>query len=507
MYNLSRGMRGFFVIILCISFLSTDTFAQEEADNKLLEKGIYQFRQENYDEALQTFKDVVKEEPASSLAVYYLGLTYKRMEDYVNAKKYLESSLNMTPKIKNALIELIDLLYRLGEYDEAKKWIDIAEKEEVRPAQSKFLKGLTLQKTGEYEQAITAFEEAKSLDERLEQSANYQIGVSYIKMKKYKDAKDALENVYLLDPYSELGDYANRYVDALEDKLERDRPFHFLARAAFEYDSNVVLSPTDTALVVGVTDKDDTRQVFDLRGDYTWKTEDGSKSLKAGYGFHLSQQNEIGIYSNVGNSFYAQGNLSFEKVLLTFPFNYNHTIVDGKNYLWSLSGGNISNFMFAKNQMIQAGIIYANKNYMNYIFIPQEDRSGNELVGIIGWFWFFADNKGFVNLRYIIDKDWTKGSDWEYLGHKGGITVLFPFWDKFKLTLSADAFFQYFDKTNVIYNIQRNDQTYTGGALLTYEIIKNVELQFRYTYINEQSNIDIYDYDRHIVSSAIQFKY
>ena len=502
-----RVVQSFCVIFLCVSFLSCSVFAQDATGGKLLEKGIYQFRQENYDEALVTFEEVVKEEPTSSLATYYLGLTYKRMEDYLNAKKYLEESLSLKPKIKNALIELIDLFYRLGEYDEAKKWIDVAEKADIRPAQSQFLKGLTLQKTGEYEQSVEAFNEAKNLDERLEQSANYQIGISYIKMNRYHDAKEALENVYVIDPYSQLGDYANRYVDALEGKIARDRPFHFLARAAFEYDSNVVLSPTDTSNVVGISNRDDTRQVFDVKGDYTWRTQDGSKSFKTGYGFHLSKQNDIGIYDNVGNYFYSTLNLSFDKILVTFPFNFNHTIVDDKNYLWSVSGGNINSIMLPKSQMLQLGVLYSRKDYMDYIFIPEENRDANQFFGLIGWYWFYAENKGFVNLRYTIDKDWTRGSNWEYLGHRASAGILYPFWDKFRLTINGDVYFQDFNKTHSIFNVKRKDQTYTAGALLTYEFLKNFELQFRYTYINEQSNIDIYDYDRHIVSTGIQFKY
>ena len=46
-------------------------------------------------------------------------------------------------------MELIDLLYRLGETEEAKKWISVAEKEGVIPAQAAFFKGLALLKEGE----------------------------------------------------------------------------------------------------------------------------------------------------------------------------------------------------------------------------------------------------------------------------------------------------------------------------------------------------------------------
>jgi len=448
-----------------------------------------------------------KEEGESSIAYYYIGLTYKRTENYIAAKKYLEKSLEMTPKIKGALIEIIDLLYRLGEYDEAKKWISIAEDEGVRPAQSKFLKGLTLQKSGDYEDAIQAFEEAKDLDDRLAQSATYQIGVTHLKMKNYKDAKAAFEDVFVIDPYSEIGTYADNYVDALDRKLEKLRPFHITARTAFEYDSNVLLKPTDSSLLSNITDEDDTRQIFDVKGDYTFRTEDNKYSLKTGYGIRVSKQNSLGNYDTIGNNISIQGNASFERMLFSIPVNYSHTIVDEKNYLSRFSAGNINNFLINKSNMIQAGIIYANDDYLRSTTIPGENRDGNELAGNVGWFWFFAENKGFVNARYTVIKDWTEGKNWEYLGHKIGASALYPFWDKFRLSLSGEVFLQNFDNTHTIYQKKREDQTYTVGTMFTYEIIKNLELQVRYTYVKEESNLDIYDYNRHIVSTGLQYKY
>jgi len=501
-------VRKVFILAVCfLVFFQNNLSAQQALDDETLKKGIYLFRQENYDEALEIFKEEVKQQPESSLAAYYLGLTYKRTENYIAAKKYLKASLELTPKIKGALIELIDLLYRLNEFDAAKKWIKIAEEEGVRPAQAKFLKGLTLQKNGEYEEAVGAFEEAKDLDERLALSANYQVGVCFLRMKRYRDARDIFEDIFEVVPYSDVGAYANRYVDALERKLEKERPFHFGASFAFEYDSNVLLQPTDTALLVAVTDKDDTREVYGVWGDYTCRTEDNFLSLKAGYGLRISKQNELGNYDYMGNNVLVQGNVAFDKVLVTFPLTYNHTTVAGKNYLSSLSVGNINNFMIAKDQMVQMGLMYIRDDYLRRPALSAENRSGNEVMAMVSWFHFFANNEGFVNLRYLFNKDWTKGSNWDFYGNKIGASVLYPVWDKIKLSVNGEIFFQDFNNTNTIYVRKRRDRVLTAGAFLSYEFLKNIELQFRYTYINEYSNLVIYKYNRFIASTGIQCRF
>jgi len=491
------------------SFKPVSVYAQQEEEIKdeALKKGVYLFRQENYDEAVKVFQDAVQKQPDSSLASYYLGLTYKRMENYVEAKKYLLQSLNLKPKIVGALIELIDLLYRIDEYDEAKKWIKIAEDEGIRPAQSKFLKGLTCQKSGEYEEAVQAFKDAADLDDRLKQSANYQIGVCYLRMKNLDQAKDIFKEAFALDPNSEIGNYANRYIDAIDRKQEVQRPFHFSARTAFEYDSNVVLQPDNTAVITGVSDKDDTREVYDIKGDYTFRTEDNFASLKTGYNFHVSKENDLGRYDVVANSFNAQGNLSYEKVLVTFPVNYNHNIVDDKNYLSTVTAGNVDNIMVTTTQMAQIGALYKYNDYLRAPFIEDEGRSGNELFAIAGWYWFFNQNKGFVNIRYTMDRNWADGTNWEYWGHKVGLGVLYPITDKFKASIMNEIFFQDFDNKNTLFDKYRTDQTYSICPGISYEVMKNFEIQFNYTYVNERSTVNIYQYDRHVVSIGAEFKY
>ena len=67
-------------ITACLLFLISSVYAADDAE-ELLKEGIAQFRHESYDEALETFKRVKKLNPDLSLCEYYLGLTYKKMEN------------------------------------------------------------------------------------------------------------------------------------------------------------------------------------------------------------------------------------------------------------------------------------------------------------------------------------------------------------------------------------------------------------------------------------------
>src|SRR4030066_254800 len=47
-----------------------------------LSRGIEEYKDENFEEALEILKKARKEDPASSLAAFYLGLTYKQLMNY-----------------------------------------------------------------------------------------------------------------------------------------------------------------------------------------------------------------------------------------------------------------------------------------------------------------------------------------------------------------------------------------------------------------------------------------
>ncbi|MFH1996528.1 MAG: tetratricopeptide repeat protein [Candidatus Omnitrophota bacterium] len=502
------------VIIRCIAVLTTVAFffsggilnAIPGNFEDSLKDGIAQFKHENYDEALEIFGGLRSADPKSSLAAYYLGLTYKQLENYTAAIEHLKASLTMTPKIKGALIELIDTLYRLDMIEDAKEWIKVAEDSGVRPAQAAYLKGLTLIKAEQYEDAVEAFENAKGLDAQLAQSADYQTGLAYVKLKKFSAAGDIFQGLVALDPNTDIAEYASRYVDALEQKKERDRPFHYNIRTAFEYDSNVVLKPGDTALVTQIADADDTRQVFDLSCDYTLKSEDEISKTKAGYAIRYSKQNDFGNYDMVANNFSLQPSFVFDKLRVSLPASYGHTIVNGKNYLSSASVGEMNNYMLGKTKMAQAGILYKSKKYLRPPF-GDEDRTGNELLGTGGLFLFFMKNKGYVNLKYSVNKDWPEGANWEYWGNRISAGFLLPVGENFKLNAQSDFFLQQYSNIHTVFAKKRKDQTYSLSTVLSYEFMKNAEIQTQYTFVSQQSNINVYEYDRNVISCAVQYKF
>ena len=494
------------IMILMFGIIFPTYAAEQEKINPVLEKGIGQYKHENYEEALTLLKKAREEDPKSTLAAYYLGLTHKQLQNYKEAIPPLRDAVTFSPKIKGALIELVDCLYQLGKLDEAKKWIAEAENEGIRPAQTAFLKGLVLLKEGNGSDAIDSFETAKELDKSMAQACDYQIGLAYLTVKNFGDAKRVFKQLVLVDPNSTTAYFANEYMNAITKREEAMKPFKMTFGAAWQYDDNVVLMPSDTSLATNIADKTDSREVYTASAEYDKRFGD-QFGVKGQYFFYYGKQNDLGFYDVLSNTFAIQPSLYFKDSLLTFPTAYNHTLVNDKAFLSTPSTSAVYNFMVGKSNM---GQLYTKYQYRDYLWspsTPQEDRTGNDLGGGVGWYLFYAKNKGFVNLRYGLNREWTNGANWHYVGDRVSAALLVPLMDKLNLTVTGDLFMQDFTRSHTTFHIYRKDRVYTLSSLLAYKIYKDSEIQLQYTHVNDDSNISIYDYTRNIYSVGAEIKF
>jgi tetratricopeptide (TPR) repeat protein len=480
---------------------------QEEKISSTLEQGIGQYKHENYDEALLTLKKAKEEEPESSLAAYYLGLTYKQLQDYQNAVQPLTDAVTYSPKIKGALIELIDCLYQIGQLEEADKWISEAEREGIRPAQVAFLKGLVLLKEGKAEESVKSFNNAKDLDSTMAQAADYQIATAYLKAGAYKNAKEVFQQLVLVDPNSTMANFANSYMQAITERERMERPFRASAGVYWQYDDNVVLDPSDSNVATNITDKADSREVTTATAEYDYRF-NKTFDVKAQYFFYWAKQNNLGFYDTLSHTFVLQPDMTLKDgSLISLPIAYNVTYINDKSYLSTPSIGGVYNRMVGSHNMGQVYLKYAYKDYIWGPSIPDENRTGNDFGGGAGWYFFFMKNKGFLNLRYGLTKEWTEGNNWENWENNVNTTLLVPVMDKLNVTFSGNLSAQYYENSNSVFNVYRRDQVWTLSTLAAYKIYGDSEVQLQYTYVNDDSNIGVYSYTRNIYSVGVEIKF
>jgi tetratricopeptide (TPR) repeat protein len=230
----------FLTVFLCC-LLHEELFALAPSG---LQAVIQKYRADDYEEALETFKKVREENPASSEAAFWLGLTYKQMNLTPEAIPHLEAASTMKPSVKEAVIELIDALYQTGRLGEAGKWLTVAEENNIYPAKTAFLRGMILARQGKHGEAIESFEQSKKLDPAYKTAADFQTGVSLMLEKKFDRAKDRFQAAITQDPLSDLP-HMPGYSDIVEQRSFLERPLRFTFSMMGQYDTNFIQEPND----------------------------------------------------------------------------------------------------------------------------------------------------------------------------------------------------------------------------------------------------------------------
>lgn len=505
--------------VLCLAlvltlFLQPSAFSQQSSS---LQEGINQYRQENYEEAIGLLIKARQENPRSSVAAFFLGLAYKQVMDYPEAFKHLEDAVTLTPKIKEALVEVIDVALELNKLEEAKKWIGVAEEQGIARAKVAFLKGLMLSKEGKNMEAVESFEKAKSIDKTITQAADVQIAMCYLKERKLKKAKESFRAAVLKEPQTDLAGFARHYQDMVEERMFQERPFRFTLGVYGQYDTNMLQRWTENPLYPwkGGDEKSGVlNSVFWV--NYVPVLE-GPWLFNAQYGLNSSlHQNNIHSHDSVSNSISVTPGYNFGRFSLNLAASYNLTLLrqpSYKKYLDTFSSGPLVRIALKENQLLELYGGYTHNDYCQHPYSawtpppdPAEDRSSKDLDTYISWVWLFKKD-AFLNLKYEYINQDTNGAYWANQGHKFSANLIYPLINRVKLQLSGEAYLQNFKNYHPVFQLFRQDKTYTLSGGFTWDFSKNASFVAQYTRTRADSNAWAYDYTRDLYTGGIEYRF
>lgn len=509
-----KGRTGFsLLVVLAVStfFLSSTGFCQ----SSFLKQGIEQYNKENYEEAIGILLKARQADPDSSAAAFFLGLSYKQVMDYPRALGPLRDAVMLEPRIKEALVELIDVAIQLDKLEEARKWIDVAEEDKIFPAKVAFLKGMLLKNEKKNEQAIESFKKAKELDPSMTQSAEFQIALCYVQDRKLKQAKERFQAAVLYAPQTDLGAYARRYQDLVEERIFLERPWRFTVGAFGMYDTNVIVAPEGGPAATNITDEGSRGLGTNFRVDYVPQLE-GPWLFNAQYSFGGNFYNKHSTTHNfVTNSIYIAPGYDFGDQALNFVARYTHGVVGSTlhRYSDSLEIGPLYRKSVCQTHIFEVFGGYTREEFFQAPISLEEDRDSTGWLTYLSWIWTFK-NQGFLNLRYEYANSNTDGTNWDKDSHKFSVNVLYPLTESVDFQVSGQAEFQEYDNIHSFTQIAlfgpprvRDDTVYQGSVGLTWEFMKRTKLIGQVTGIRDDSNLSIYDYDRTLYMLGVEYRF
>jgi len=435
------------------------------AESTALKQGINDYEQENYEEAIESLLNALKETPSSPEAAYYTGLTYKELLEYSSAKTYLAKTLSLKPSMTEAYVPLAETLYSLGETAEAEKYLKKAKSKGIKSGEASYLMGLILLDRGKKEEASREFQKAVSLSPGSEAAL---LSGKALNTIGYKESLLALSVGY-----------------------------------TFQYDDNVILKPSDD--VSGIpSDEKDTRHIITAGGDYS--TSWGDLGLRAGYSFYQSLHQDLDNMDVQAHSLLLIPSFELNKGKIHFITGYDYYLLDSEKYLKAITAKPSWTFSTEGGKGINlfAGAII--KDFLQTPGSKEEERDGTNINGGLGILFPFNADRSYVKVAYTYDNEDTDGDNWDYSGHRGRVSLSHPLAQALELSLGAGYYAQDYRNTHVSFGKKRADKTSTIEAGLTYSY-KGFDFNLHYSYANSASNITYYDYSRNIAGIGVEYTF
>jgi len=509
------------------------------AGQSLFDNGVKEFQAENYEEALHYFLNAAKDEPKSSRLAYYIGLTYKAMEDFSEAIPFLREAVVLSPRTDEALVVLIDVLYCTDNLKEAAEWIAVAERDRVNPARIHYLKGLLFSKEGKLELAVTEFEKSKELDPLLGQEVEMQIAAVYVRQGRFEHAGDRLRSAVALGPTNDIGIFARDIEKIIATRIEREKPWRFNIGLAYKYDTNVIVKGNGS-LAESISGQEDSTLNFSARVSYTapfsFRT---PLSLSAYYVFSADRyfgkqytrsdgsKGSLTEYNNMTNQFTLVPGYTFGRFAIRLPLSYSYMSIQGQKglsfysdfhwatqtrYLETVSITPTLRFITTGNSFGEVFFGYTRKKYFETELhpgpvLPEEERSGKRLVGGVNWNYFFNRSRGVFTVRYSYGRENTHGQNWDNSENRLGAEILCPIVGPLKAYVSAEGAFVRYSHSNSFFNERRRDDVYDATLGLIYEILNNTDIVLQYKHIENRSNIPLYEYRRNLYALGVEYRF
>ncbi len=364
--------------------------------------------------------------------------------------------------------------------------------------------GIALSRSGDKE-AETALKKALSINPQ-EARTNLELGIYYFNRAVYDEATDYFENTIRLAPNTEFSASAEEYLRVIK-KAEVIKRWALNISVGSQYDSNVVLNPTDSPLPEGISGKSDWRAVLYLKGRYsiiTGEKVEGFVSYSAYQSLHM-ELSDFNITQHLLELKAIYGISSLLNLSGTYSFEYIYVGGDKYDYAHSLSpsliiseGGGLSTIVEYR---------YRNSHFIDSdLFVSNSDRTGsNNLIGITQD--IPVHPSILAKFGYSHDEDSTRKDYWDYSGDKGFIGVKFNMPYRIFLDLYGEYYRKGYDGINPLSDSNRKDKTHTYSVSATKALTDRYSITIGQLYTRNESNITAYDYKRAITSIFLNARF
>lgn len=394
------------------------------------------------------------------------GVLNSEKGDWAQAKSEFEKALALAPDSEQALTYLGQACYQVGDFEKsAQIFRRLLEKS---PANAEF---------------------------------HLSLGLALLKLGNKEDAQKEFD-----------------LAEAAPEQQGKPRFWRIKLSTGTQYDSNLVLSPRDSELPGAISDKWGVRQIFLGFGEISHSF---SERVKSGLSYTYYQGLNIDRgqedfnpreYDMLNNTFGFFASYEGKKYLAPLNYSYDALLAGSSLDLYSQS----HSVAPALNYMINPSLVsYLGYEFRRDIFhvsfadpVLSQDAMGHAL-DFRQYIFFGPDNRGTIAPEYRFKANLAQGSDFEYLGHRAGVSFDYRY---LGATFSLAGAYEYrgFRHENSVPKkngewVSRRDNEIDLRGSLGWAAARYWGVEFGLSLTENFSNIEKYSYRRLLLMLNLNF--
>ena len=419
-----------------------------------------------------------------------------------------------------AYFEMARIYYDNAWYDRALELFEIVIDLNPMHASARLHRGLCLKELGRPREAEQELRVVERVEPRLRAETLLVRGMLWLDAGEEGRGKSLLEEAIAIDPESGVADRAHLAMQRRRKKVYAAPLASVWLTSGVELDSNVTLD-SGTALFGLSSDESDTvaiwggRVLFNpIRAD--WGT------LGVGYAYTESAHESLKTYDQQAHTLLStltvRGPLGLGMRLDAFATDAH---LDQDRYLrsWRVR----PNVFIPVPVLRSLSRLYVEAGRTNYhdrpLFSSQERDGATYRLGleqylrVPGWKGALGSIGGMIGRRNTEASTDLLGFEGDYDSRQASLTgrVFLPFHDWFDLTMTGGlAWARYVNRNltdaltdegiGTLFPSRRSDTILRGMVSIRVPLSRGLRAELRWTGVRQRSNVDVYDYERHIVA-------
>jgi hypothetical protein len=380
-----------------------------------------------------------------------------------------------------------------------------------------------------YRQSLRYFEANVPSDSSFAQLTQFYSGLALSSLGFPREGQTQIQEALRLDPISKLTVPAQRFGEILQTAAEREKFFYGELRLGGYYDTNVPVVPGSTGDLVALAIREGQQtqgspgQLAALNLSYNWLRKldwDGTVSYRflQTYNDYLTEFNTQDHTPTVGIAYRSA--LAEMPLIIGSQYSYDFIMLGNKRFSQRWIFNPYLNLV--ENQ----GALASNsttlqfrvqpKDFFNDKEVPRAEvrDAMNYMFGPIHFLVFGGEGRHYAKLGYNFDYENAEGQNWSYAGNRlilGGQYTL-PWWD-IRLRYDLDVHWRSYKYKNSLLpvtapdTVKRRDTEPIHLFGVSKDFLTNFTGAIEYLFDNNHSNLDVYAYKRHVITTSLTWRF